>query len=137
MEPRRAKWVTLTTYQVTKLLFSSTKVPVTVSGVQFKKTDGSGGTFTANARKEVILAAGAIQTPALLQISGIGDPALLKSLGITTVVNLPTVGKNLQEQARYSPVDYLRNTDHVYCSPCRSSARRATALPSLAAAPMT
>ncbi|KZV88494.1 alcohol oxidase [Exidia glandulosa HHB12029] len=98
VEPRRAKWTTLTTYQVTKLVFSSTQVPVTVSGVQFKKTDGSGGTFTANARKEVILAAGAIQTPTLLQLSGIGDPTHLKSLGITPVVNLPTVGKNLQEQ---------------------------------------
>ncbi|KZV89787.1 alcohol oxidase [Exidia glandulosa HHB12029] len=99
VESDRANWTTLTTYQVTKLLFSSSsQKPVTVSGVQFKKTNGSVETFTAYARKEVILAAGAIQTPALLQLSGIGDPTHLKSLGITPVVNLTTVGKNLQEQ---------------------------------------
>ncbi|KZV88469.1 hypothetical protein EXIGLDRAFT_772665 [Exidia glandulosa HHB12029] len=98
VELHRANWTTLTTYQVTKLLFSSTHKPVTVSGVQFKKTDGCGETFTAHARKEVILAAGAIQTPALLQLSGIGDPTHLKSLNIALVVNLTTVGKNLQEQ---------------------------------------
>ncbi|EJD48758.1 glucose oxidase [Auricularia subglabra TFB-10046 SS5] len=98
IEARRLKWLTLTTYQVTKILFSGTKAPVTATGVQFKKSDNTGSTFTAFARKEVIISAGAIQTPALLQLSGIGDPAHLSSLGITTVVNLPTVGKNLQEQ---------------------------------------
>jgi choline dehydrogenase-like flavoprotein len=85
---------------VTKLVFSSTTIPVKVSGVQFKKANNSGATYTVFARKEVILAAGAIQTPALLQLSGIGDPAHLGSLGIQTVVNLPTVGKNLQDQVR-------------------------------------
>jgi choline dehydrogenase len=50
------------------------------------------------ATKEVILAAGAINTPAILQRSGVGDPAHLNPLGIATVLNIPTVGKNLQEQ---------------------------------------
>jgi len=52
------------------------------------------------ARKEVILSAGVFGTPQLLMLSGIGDPAELKSLGITTRVNLPSVGKNM--------------TDHTY-----------------------
>jgi choline dehydrogenase len=51
-------------------------------------------------RNEVILAAGAINTPAVLQRSGVGDPALLGPLGITTVLNITTVGKNLQEQTQ-------------------------------------
>ena len=46
------------------------------------------------ARKEVILSAGVINTPQLLLLSGIGDPAELASLGIPTRVNLPSVGKN-------------------------------------------
>lgn len=40
------------------------------------------------------------QTPALLQLSGIGDPDLLRPLGITPLINLKTVGKNFQEQTQ-------------------------------------
>lgn len=69
------------------------------------------------ARREVILAAGAIQvsapllqvpadsltppyikTPALLQLSGVGDADLLTPLGIAPLIDIKTVGKNLQEQ---------------------------------------
>ena len=49
------------------------------------------------ARKEVILSAGVFNTPQLLMLSGIGDPAELTSLGITTRVNLPSVGKNMSD----------------------------------------
>ncbi len=42
------------------------------------------------------------QTPALLQLSGIGDSAVLGALGINTVVDLKTVGKNFQEQTMNS-----------------------------------
>ena len=52
------------------------------------------------ARKEVVLSAGVFNTPQLLMLSGIGDPAELASLGIPTRVNLPSVGKNM--------------TDHLY-----------------------
>ena len=38
------------------------------------------------------------QSPKILQLSGVGDAAALSKLGISTIVNLPTVGKNLQEQ---------------------------------------
>lgn len=51
----------------------------------------------ATARAEVILCAGAIDTPKLLQLSGIGDGALLKQHGIETVRHLPAVGKHLQD----------------------------------------
>ena len=49
------------------------------------------------ARREVILSAGVFNTPQLLMLSGIGDPSELASLGITTRVNLPSVGKNLTD----------------------------------------
>ena len=49
------------------------------------------------ANKEVILAAGAIDSPKLLQLSGVGEADELKKLGINIVKNLPAVGKNLQD----------------------------------------
>ncbi|MBV9246142.1 MAG: GMC family oxidoreductase N-terminal domain-containing protein [Methylobacteriaceae bacterium] len=49
------------------------------------------------ARREVILCAGAANTPKLLQISGVGRPALLAELGIPVVHALPGVGANLQD----------------------------------------
>lgn len=47
-----------------------------------------------SARAEVILAAGAVQTPQLLELSGIGDPAILSPLGLTVRHALPGVGAN-------------------------------------------
>ncbi len=49
------------------------------------------------ARREVILAAGAFQTPQLLMLSGIGDSAALAKHGIASVHHLPGVGQNLQD----------------------------------------
>lgn len=56
-----------------------------------------GGRKTAEAGVEVILAAGAYQTPKLLMISGIGPEEHLKQHGIATKLALPGVGKNLQD----------------------------------------
>jgi len=53
------------------------------------------GTRKVMAKREVIICAGAFNTPQILQLSGIGDPALLKPLGISCRVNVPGVGKNL------------------------------------------
>ncbi|GGO76299.1 choline dehydrogenase [Marinobacterium nitratireducens] len=52
---------------------------------------------TVFARKEVIISAGAINTPKLLQLSGIGEPGLLESLGIPVQHRLPGVGENLSD----------------------------------------
>lgn len=99
VENNRHGWLTLVGQQVTKILLSGSAPNVVATGVQFKSATNTGSTFTANARKEVIVAAGAIGTPQLLQISGIGDPSILGPLGINTIVDLPTVGRNLQEQS--------------------------------------
>lgn len=52
-----------------------------------------------NASKEVILSSGSINTPQLLQLSGVGDSALLASLNITTILDLGDVGRNLSDHA--------------------------------------
>lgn len=62
MENTRKGWLTLIKHQVTKINFSnSTSVPHVATGIEFGASDGTGGRFVAYARKEVILAAGAIQ----------------------------------------------------------------------------
>ncbi|KAG8721074.1 hypothetical protein FRC09_008530 [Ceratobasidium sp. 395] len=100
VQTARKNWTVLVQQQATKILFQSGSNPAVATGVQFGRS--SGERYTAYARKEVILAAGAINTPALLQLSGIGDKSKLTGLGIKSVVDLPTVGKNLQEQTMNS-----------------------------------
>lgn len=58
--------------------------------------DGEGG--CALATREVILAGGAFATPQLLMLSGIGDATHLRSLGIEPRMDLPDVGRNLQDR---------------------------------------
>ena len=59
--------------------------------------------------REVILSAGSINTPKLLQISGIGPPDLLKSFGIDIVHPLQGVGQNLQDHLQIRTVFKLKN----------------------------
>ena len=61
------------------------------------------------ANKEVILSAGAIGSPHLLQISGIGDSDKIKKHGIEVVNELKGVGKNLQDHLMFRPVYKLKN----------------------------
>src|SRR6202162_1624038 len=56
-----------------------------------------GGVKDIAADREVILAAGAIHSPKLLMLSGVGEETTLRSLGIDVVENLPGVGENLQD----------------------------------------
>jgi choline dehydrogenase len=55
------------------------------------------GKRTVHADREVLLSAGAVQSPHILQLSGIGDPEELSAHGIPVVHALPGVGKNLQD----------------------------------------
>ncbi|HQS31009.1 MAG: choline dehydrogenase [Polaromonas sp. 39-63-203] len=61
------------------------------TGVTYRQ---GGRAVTVQATREVILAAGAVQTPQILELSGIGQPALLQSLGIALVHAAPRVGEN-------------------------------------------
>jgi choline dehydrogenase-like flavoprotein len=73
------------------------------TGVEFMRRGKSG---RINARQEVILSAGAVQSPQVLMLSGIGDPDELKKHGIAVKHALKGVGKNLQEHIS-APVHYM------------------------------
>ncbi|MBL4928777.1 GMC family oxidoreductase [Fuscibacter oryzae] len=68
---------------------------------------------TLLARKEVILSAGAIATPKLMMLSGLGPAAHLAQHGITAIADLPGVGQNLQDHIEISLV-YQLNGPHSY-----------------------
>jgi choline dehydrogenase-like flavoprotein len=67
-----------------------------VTGV--KTIDAKGAATEVRARREVILCAGAVETPLLLERSGIGHPGLLRKHGIDPVVESPNVGERVIEQ---------------------------------------
>jgi len=73
-----------------RILFSGRRAV----GVEYRQ---GGTTHTAHATGEVILAAGAFNSPQLLQLSGLGPAALLKPLGIDVVADMPGVGADLQD----------------------------------------
>jgi choline dehydrogenase len=64
---------------------------------------------TARANREVILACGAIQSPQLLQLSGVGPAALLGQHGIDVVADLPGVGGNLQDHYQIRTIVRMKN----------------------------
>jgi choline dehydrogenase len=76
--------------QATRILFEGKRAV----GVEYRRANR---TEQAHAIREVILCGGAINSPQLLTLSGIGDAALLQSLGITPLVDAKAVGQNLQD----------------------------------------
>jgi choline dehydrogenase-like flavoprotein len=85
----------LTRTRVGALLFDSAR-GTRVTGIQVR--DNSNKPRSITARKEVILCAGAIETPLLLERSGIGRPEVLRPLGIKPRIESPNVGERLIEQ---------------------------------------
>jgi choline dehydrogenase len=82
--------------QITQVLMQDQRA----QGVAWVK-DGNAHQLHAN--NEVVLCAGAIQSPQILQLSGIGPSALLAQHKISTVVDLPGVGENLQDHLQVRP----------------------------------
>ncbi|MFO1117222.1 MAG: GMC family oxidoreductase N-terminal domain-containing protein [Beijerinckiaceae bacterium] len=72
-----------------------------VTGVSFRK-DGQQRTWTA--RREVIVATGAVATPALLERSGIGAGEQVKRIGVDVLHEMPGVGENLQDHLQIRPI---------------------------------
>ena len=87
---RRQNVSLITEALVTRISFNGKKT----TGVEYIK---GGQTHLAKARREVILCGGSVNTPQLLQLSGIGPAALLKEHGIDIVHDNPNVGQNLAD----------------------------------------
>src|SRR5580765_3403839 len=88
------------------LLLNSNVVKLNFNGTRCVgvKINTEGAVKDIGADKEVIVAAGAIGSPKLLMLSGVGDAKALRSLGIDVVENLPGVGENLQDHVLLSGV---------------------------------
>ena len=76
--------------QATRILFEGTRA----TGVEYRQ---GGELKRVSATREVILAAGSLQSPQLLQLSGVGPGPLLQQFGVPVVHDLPGVGENLQD----------------------------------------
>lgn len=92
----RHNYEIITGSKALKVVFDGKKA----NGVLFVST-GSNSISNARlvkARKEVVIAAGTIHTPQILQASGVGPKPLLDAAGIPVVVDLPGVGQNFQDR---------------------------------------
>ena len=77
-----------------------------IAGARFRRL---GRSFIATARAEILLTAGSINSPKLLELSGIGRGDLLQKLGINVVRDCPTVGENLQDHLQIRTVYQVSN----------------------------
>ncbi|HYC36016.1 MAG TPA: choline dehydrogenase [Usitatibacter sp.] len=87
---KRPNLVVQTQAHATRVLFEGKRA----TGVRYRR---GGVDHEVQAHREVILSAGAIQSPQLLQLSGVGPASLLREHGIPVVAELPGVGENLQD----------------------------------------
>lgn len=81
-----------------QILFSSNK---TATGV--KVVSGNGNPYVLSARSEVIVSAGAFQSPQLLMVSGIGPREQLEKFNITVLADRPGVGQNMEDHLDFGP----------------------------------
>lgn len=95
--------------QVTRIVTSTVNGAVKVNAVEFA-TSASAERKTVKVKQDAILAAGTIHTPQLLQVSGIGESSLLKSINVPQVVDLPGVGYNLHDHVLLAVVNVLNTT---------------------------
>ncbi|KAF9875069.1 putative GMC oxidoreductase [Colletotrichum karsti] len=87
---------------VRKVLLRRNRHGVSATGVRWTKDNA---THEAIAAREVILSAGSIASPQLLELSGIGNKVLLRKHGIESLVDNPNVGENLQDHV-YVPLGF-------------------------------
>jgi choline dehydrogenase len=92
---RRGNLLLRTGAQAMRIIFAGSHAV----GVEYRS---GAETRQVRARGEVILSGGSINSPQLLQLSGIGDAVLLASLGIAPLVDAPAVGRNLQDHLAVS-----------------------------------
>ncbi|KAK8040008.1 hypothetical protein PG993_008419 [Apiospora rasikravindrae] len=90
---------------------------VTATGVEFytkAANNGSSSVATVKATKKVLMAAGAVHTPKLLQLSGIGPRQVLAAAGLETHVDLPGVGENFQDHSNVGALIALEGLKQIH-----------------------
>ena len=103
---RRGNLDIMTGCHVKRLRIESTERGKVCTGVEFT---GGGSEWFAEAKHEVLLSAGAVGSPQILQLSGIGPASLLQYYGITPIVDLPGVGENLQDHLQLRMAFKVKN----------------------------
>lgn len=98
----RPNFVILTGHRVTEIVWNGRSDPndkLVASGVRLQASKNATAHFVA-ASREVLLAAGSLQSPQLLELSGVGHPDVLSAAGIEVRHAMPGIGKNMQEQTK-------------------------------------
>jgi choline dehydrogenase len=93
----RPNFFVLVEAYVNKIQLETSKGDVRATGVDFT---AKGKRFIVTARREVILCAGTVKSPQLLELSGVGSSSLLESLGIPVMIANEGVGENLRDHPR-------------------------------------
>ena len=101
----RPNLTVLTGAQVTRVAFEGTRATAVLARV-------GGQPRRFEATREIILSAGALESPRLLQLSGVGDGDQLRSLGIAPVAHNPGVGRNLREHLLYMAQWQMKDWRH-------------------------
>ena len=103
---KRKNLTVITNARVQKIIIENDKSV----GVIYKKGNSE---FTVKSNKEIILSAGAFQTPQILMLSGLGEKAELKKAGIHCLKEIPGIGKNLQDHLFYPVSGYLKENTGI------------------------
>ncbi|KAF8212665.1 alcohol oxidase [Mycena galopus ATCC 62051] len=95
----RPNLVVITNATVSRILWAngSGSNNLTATGVEYVLNNE---TLTINASQEVILSAGTIGSPKVLELSGVGNSTILKAAGVAPVLDLPTVGENFADHVQ-------------------------------------
>ena len=102
---KRANLTVLTRAMTTRILFEGKRAV----GIEYRQ---SGQLKKVTARREVILSAGAVESPKLLEISGIGQAKVLKNIGVDVLVDAPLVGENMQDHFMIGCQAALKDPKH-------------------------
>lgn len=124
----RSNLILATNKKVNEVLFDQdffSWISPKASGVQYMSKDGSVGQVWA--KREVVLAAGAVFTPQLLQLSGIGPRSVLQAAGINVKRDLAAVGANMQDHPNANMMFDLKGLAKVNVLSVQEPAANATA----------
>ncbi|MCW3834717.1 GMC family oxidoreductase [Sphingomonas canadensis] len=108
---RRSNLTVLTDARVSRVRLDGGRA----TGIDYVR---KGRAATAFARREVVLSAGAVQSPQLLMLSGIGPADDLREVGVAPVIDLPGVGRNLMEHPMF-PMMWLANRKDTFLNNLR------------------